>query len=72
MSQTQDGKGALEGAERWESRLGKPTLLGREQALEGREEIVLERSSVSSHFVRPKVFDFSVDSSFTSRQPSAC
>lgn len=42
--------------------MGKPTLLGREQAPEEREEIVLERSSVSSHFVRPKVFDFSVDS----------
>lgn len=35
MSQIQDG-------EPWESQMGKPTLLGKEQALEEREKIVLK------------------------------
>lgn len=41
---------------------GRPHYWGGNRLLKREREIVLERSSVSSHFVKPKVFDFSVDS----------
>jgi hypothetical protein len=52
ISQAQDG------GDPWE----RPHSCGRSGLLTRERKIVLERSSISSHFAGPEVFDFSVDS----------